>query len=299
MTEQFRCGFVAVIGRPNVGKSTLVNALVGEKVSITTHKPQTTRHRILGIKTKADYQIVLVDTPGFHLREKQAINRYMNRAALGALHDVDLVLLVVEVGQWGEEEESLLVRLEQNQVILPVFALINKIDTIENKTALLPFIKQLQQRFAFSEVVPLSARTNEGVDRLEELLSPCLPEGGALYDDDQYTDRSLRFIAAELLREQLYLNLRQELPYAITVEIEAFEEQQGINRIAAVIWVAKPGHKGIIIGKQGAGLKRIGEQARLSMEASFAKKVFLNLWVKVKEDWNDNDRILHSLGYQD
>lgn len=296
-TDNFHCGFVAIVGRPNVGKSTLVNAIVGEKVSITTHKPQTTRHRILGIKTCNNYQIVLADTPGFHLGARQAINHYMNRTALNVLHEVDLVLFVVEPKAWNKEEENLLSRLEKANV--PVFAAVNKVDKLKDKQKLLPVLAEMQQRFPFAGLIPVSARTGDGVAELESLLASHLPIGDAYYDPDQFTDKSLRFIAAELLREQLYLGLGQELPYAVTVEIEAFEEDESIDRIAAVVWVAKSGHKSIVIGKGGAKLKTISSNARLAMEEAFGKQVFLNVWVKVKDDWNDSERALHSLGYSD
>ena len=295
--DSFRCGLVAVIGRPNVGKSTLVNAIVGEKVSITTHKPQTTRHRILGIKTTDQYQIILADTPGFHLDGKQAINHYMNRTALRSLHDVDLVLFVSETNRWHDEEQSLLAKLEGSSA--PVFAVINKIDMIKDKQQLLPVLGEMQKRFPFAGLVPISAKSGNGVEQLEATLAQALPVREFYYDPDQFTDKSLRFIAAELLREQLYLVLSQELPYAVTVEIEAFEEEENINRIAALIWVSKSGHKSIVIGKAGERLKRINQHARIAMEKAFGKKVFLNVWVKVKDDWNDNLRALNSLGYDE
>ncbi|GIX22046.1 MAG: GTPase Era [Gammaproteobacteria bacterium] len=290
-----RCGLVAVVGRPNVGKSTLVNALVGQKVSIVTPKPQTTRHRILGIKTRPDVQLVLVDTPGLHLDQKHALNRYMNRAALAAVADVDAVLLVVEPGRWGAPEDRLLEALAGFSG--PVVVALNKIDTLRNKALLLPEIEALAARGDFAAIVPVSARLGDGLDRLENVLFERLPPGPFLYEPDQISDKPLRFIAAELLREQLFLALHQELPYALTVEIEAFEEEEGLIRIAAVIWVAKRSHKAIVIGRGGERLKDVGRRARLAMREAFGKPVHLRTWVKVREDWHDDERALRSLGY--
>lgn len=294
--ETTRCGIVAVVGRPNVGKSTLVNALVGQKISIVTHKPQTTRHRIMGIKSTASYQLVLVDTPGFHIEQKQAINRHMNRAALNALRDVDLVIFVTQPGRWGDEEERLLARLPAGGV--PVLAAINKADLCRDKTRLLPELQALSARHPFEALVPVSARTGDGVDALEHEAAGRLPPGPFLFDAEQVSDKSLRFIAAELIREQLYIALQEELPYSVTVEIEAFEEEAHLIRIGAVIWVAKAGHKAIVIGRGGRVLKKVGKSARKAMEAAFETRVFVELWTKVKEGWNDDERALQSLGYQ-
>ena len=293
----FRAGFVSVIGRPNVGKSTLVNALVGQKVSIVTHKAQTTRHRILGIKTTDTCQIILVDTPGYHLRGPHAINRMMNKAALSALHDVDVVLLIVEACQWRDDEQKLVTLLERTSV--PVIAVLNKIDLIADKNRLLPFIAELNTCRRFEAIIPVSAKIGQGLELLEQEVVEHLPVSHPFYDSDDITDKSLRFQAAELLREQLYLTLNEELPYASSVEIEAFEESDKVYRIAAVIWVAKAGQKGIVIGKQGAGLKTIAQRARMAMEAAFRKRVYLDVWVKTKTGWNDDERILRKLGYQD
>lgn len=296
-SSDFKSGYIAIAGRPNVGKSTLLNALVGQKISITTHKPQTTRHKVLGIKTTEHFQMVFVDTPGFHLGESRALNRYMNRAALSALHEVDVVLFVVEAGRWKVEDQSLLEKVPNNQG--PVIAVVNKVDAVSDKKELLPYIAELASRFTFHALLPVSARDGEGLDRLEEIIGECLPQAPAYFDADQVTDKSQRFLAAEIIREKLYLVLRQELPYALTVEIEAFSEEPEINHISAVIWVEKNSHKGMVIGKRGAGLKAVGQAARKAMEELFEKKVFLQLWVKVKSDWSDDERALRSLGYQD
>ena len=295
--DGFKCGFVAVVGRPNVGKSTLVNAIVGQKISIVTHKAQTTRHRILGIKSESNYQLILVDTPGFQLQDRQAINKAMNKTALSALHDVEVVVFMVEACRWRDEEEKLVGRLVQVKV--PIIAVVNKTDLISDKDIVLPFIANLSNKFKFSSIIPLSAKTHEGLDLLQDKLIKALPINPPFYEENNITDKSLRFQAAELVREQLYLSLDQELPYAVTVEIEAFEESKKICHVAAVIWVAKNSHKGIVIGKNGANLRSIGKQARLAMELAFGKKVYLNTWVKVKEGWNDDERALRNLGYTD
>lgn len=295
--REIRCGFVAVVGRPNAGKSTLVNAIVGHKVSIVTHKAQTTRHRILGIKSDTRYQLILVDTPGFHLEARQTINKMMNKAALSALYDVDAVIFVIEACKWHGEEDNLLQRLKQ--IKAPVVAVINKTDLIEDKERLLPFIAELSEKYSFQSIMPLSAKTCEGLPALENEIVKQLPLGKPLYEFDDITDKSMRFQAAELIREQLYLKLKQELPYAVTVEIEAFEESQELCRIAAVIWVARENHKGIVIGKNGASLKSIAKNSRLSMQSAFCKTVYLDVWVKVKTGWNDDERALRKLGYQD
>lgn len=296
-SSDFKSGYIAIVGRPNVGKSTLLNTLVGQKISITTHKPQTTRHKILGIKTTEQYQMVFVDTPGFHLGETRAINKYMNRAALSALHEVDAILFVVEAGRWKAEDQSLLEKIPEGRA--PVIVVVNKVDTVNDKKELLPFMAELAGRFTFHSLLPVSARNGDGLDRLEKIVGDCLPQAPAFFDADQITDKSQRFLAAEIIREKLYLALQQELPYALTVEIEAFSEEPEINNISAVIWVEKSSHKGMVIGKRGAGLKAVGQAARKAMEELFEKKVFLQLWVKVKSDWSDDERALRSLGYQD
>ncbi len=297
-TSGFKSGYIAIIGRPNVGKSTLINRFLGLKLCITSRRPQTTRHRILGIKTQADCQLIYVDTPGLHLDDKKAMNRYMNRAAAASIDDVDVILFVVEEMQWTEEDEKVLQRLER-QAHSPVILVINKVDKVADKDSLLPYIKDLSQRFDFTSVVPVSARKGQNVTHLEQEIKKWLPEGEQIFPDDQLTDRSSRFLAAELIREQLFRHLGQELPYSITVDIEQFEEQQHVYRISAVIYVERSGQKNIVIGKKGALLKSVGQASRLEMEELFGKKIFLNLWVKVREGWGDNERMLKNLGYND
>lgn len=292
-----RCGYVAIIGRPNVGKSTLLNHLLGKKISITSRKPQTTRHRILGIKTEGETQAVYVDTPGLHLEAKKALNRYMNRAANSVIHDVDVIIFMIEALKWQEEDEWILKKLQH--IKLPVILVINKIDKIPEKENLLPFLERVSEKFKFTEIVPLSALKSEQVNRLDQLVNSLLPENPHFFPDDQMTDMSSRFITAEIIREKLMRSLGQELPYALTVQIEQFEQQEKLIRISAIIWVEKLTQKAIVIGKEGAVLKKIGTYAREELEMILGKKIFLQLWVKVKESWSDNDRALRSLGYHD
>ena len=297
--SEFRSGFVAIVGRPNVGKSTLMNYMLGQKISITSHKPQTTRHRILGIKSENAYQAVFIDTPGLHLDAKKAMNRYLNRAASSAMDDVDLVLLVIEAGKWTEEDDNVLKRLAGGKA--PLVLVVNKVDTIKDKETLLPELQGLAGKADFSGIVPLSARDGKGVADLEKVIVSYLQPGDPIFPEDQITDRSERFLAAEIVREKLMRKLGKELPYAVTVEIEQFKEdpERGLLDIAALIWVERDSQKRIVIGKGGAQLKEIGRLARLDMERLFGEKVFLRLWVKVKEGWSDNERILGSLGYRD
>lgn len=295
--EDYHCGYVAIVGRPNVGKSTLLNRILGQKLSITANRPQTTRHRILGVKTTPSSQTVYVDTPGLHLGGKRAINRYMNRAAAGSILDVDIVIFVVDQLKWTDEDEHVLGKLKEATV--PVLLLVNKIDSIKDKKLLLPHLGALAEKMSFTQVVPVSAQTGEGVDRLEAEIAKLLPKSGPFFPEDQITDRSERFLAAELVREKLIRSLSQELPYSTTVEIEKFSLENNVRHIHAVIWVEREGQKGIIIGKQGKQLKRIGELARKDMERAFDSKVFLQLWVKVRQGWSDDERALRSLGYQD
>jgi GTP-binding protein Era len=298
MTEGiFHCGYVAIVGRPNVGKSTLLNRILGQKISITANRPQTTRHRILGVKTTSACQVVYVDTPGLHLGGKRAINRYMNRTAAGSISEVDVVLFVVEGTRWTEEDEHVMERLRK--VTVPVFMVVNKIDSIQDKEQLLPQLQELSEKGDFMQIIPLSAQTGEGVDRLEAEIEAILPISPPFFPEDQITDRSERFLAAELVREKLVRLLTQELPYSTTVEIEKFNIENGVRHIHAVIWVEREGQKGIIIGKKGQQLKKIGELARKDMERAFEGKVFLQLWVKVRSGWSDDERALRSLGYQD
>ena len=297
MNNDFRCGLVAIVGRPNVGKSTLMNYLLGQKISITSHKPQTTRHRIVGIKTTASAQAIYVDTPGIHLDGKKAMNRFMNRAATTSLADVDVIVFVVEAREWNKEDEHVLKRLQDESI--PVVLVINKIDTLRSRDDLLPLLQTLSQKMVFKEVVPVAAIKGESVDHLEKTLMKYLPQHAMIYPEDYITDRSERFLAAEIVREKLMRSMGRELPYAVTVEIEQFKREKGILRINALIWVERKSQKAIVIGKGGSKLKEIGQQARLDMEKLFDSKIYLECWVKVKEGWSDNERILSSLGYRD
>lgn len=292
-----RSGIIAIVGRPNVGKSTLMNRILGEKISITSRKPQTTRHRLLGIKTVEEKQFVYVDTPGIHTNQETAMNRYLNRAATGSMEDVNLIVFVVDGAQWTEEDEGIIALLKRHKV--PVIAVINKVDQIGDKEQLLPVIAELSARYDFEEVIPLSALKGSGVQQLEGRLGGLLPEGYPFYEEDQITDRSERFLVAERIREKLTRQLGQELPYALTVEIEQFKEEGKVTHIAAVIWVERSGQKGIVIGKKGARLKSVGKEAREELETLLQRKIFLQLWVKVREGWSDDDRALQSLGYRE
>jgi GTP-binding protein Era len=297
MPEQTRCGYVALIGRPNVGKSTLLNKMLGQKISITSRKPQTTRHRVLGIKTEANTQYIFVDTPGLHDNDKLAMNRYMNRAASTAINDVDVVVFLVEAKGWQKADEIALERIKQSGV--PVVVAINKVDLQKNKDALLPLISELQEKVDPTAIVPVSARSGDGVQQLEELLSTYLPEAAFFYEEDQVTDRSMRFIAAEIIREKLIRRLGKEVPYATTVEIEQYKREGNMWNIAAVIWVERKGQKNIVIGKNGEMIKAIGQQAREELEKMLESKIYLQLWVKVRSGWSDDERALRSLGYTD
>jgi len=296
-TSFHRCGHVAIIGRPNVGKSTLINRLVGQKFSITSRKAQTTRHRLLGIKSFPGAQIIYVDTPGLHAGAGRALNRYMNRAASGALVGVDRILFLVEAGRWTEGDDHVLERL--GDVDAPVIAVVNKVDKLSDKQVLLPFIDELSKRGDFLDVVPISALHGSNCERLEQVLIDSLPAGPALYDEEQFTDRSERFLAAEMVREKLTDRLGQELPYRLSVEIEAFQFEDELLKIGAIIWVERRSQKGIVIGRQGRVLKAVGSDARKDMEALFGQKVFLELWVKIKEGWSNDEQALQRLGYVD
>ena len=291
-----RCGYVSIIGRPNVGKSTLLNRIIGQKVSITSRRPQTTRHRVMGIYTEGENQILFVDTPGLHRQESRAINRYMNRAAASSVADVDAIVWVVEGLQWSDDDELVLERLKG--VDSPVFLFVNKADKIHPKEKLLPHLAKLATKYAFAELIPGSAELGRNVDALLNALIKKLPENEHLYAEDEITDRSQRFMAAELVREKLMRSLGAELPYASTVEIEAFEmEESGRANIAAVIYVERGGQKAIVIGDKGERLKQIGTDARMEMQVLFDCPVHLQLWVKVKDGWADDERALRSLGY--
>lgn len=294
-----RSGYVALVGRPNVGKSTLLNRLIGQKIAITTPKPQTTRHRILGINTVGADQIVYVDTPGIHLNAKKALNKQLNRTATGTLSEVDVVVFVIEALRWTEEDDLVLSKLAD--VSAPVVLAVNKIDKTRDKAALLPFLAQVGGKREFAAVVPLSARKGENITPLEQEILPLMPEGTPMFPEDQVTDRSQRFIAAELVREKLMRVLEKELPYSLTVEIEKFDWDSENDRyeIAALIWVERDSQKAIVIGKGGSALKEVGKQSRLDMQRIFDQRVHLQLWVKVKEGWSDDERALKSLGYDD
>lgn len=293
----FRCGYVAIVGRPNVGKSTLLNHILGQKLSITSRKPQTTRHRILGIVTRENTQTVYVDTPGIHGEERKAINRYMNRAATAALRDVDLVLFVVDALKWTPDDELVVQKIKA--VSVPVLLVINKVDEIADKDALLPRIEELVKLYGFAEVVPVSALGGHNVSHLQEIVAQRLPLSPPFFREDQITDRSPRFLAAEIVREKVMRQLGDEVPYEITVEIEEFKQEGKLKRISALIMVERDGQKAIVIGDGGQRLKRIGTDARIDMEKFFGGKVMLSLWVKVKSGWSDDERALKSLGYDE
>ena len=295
----YRCGSVAVIGRPNVGKSTLTNALVGAKVSIVSSRPQTTRHRLLGIASFPEGQVVLVDTPGLHREQGKfkasAMSRVMNRAARGALEGVDAALLVIEAGRWDEEDTLAYKVLHDAEV--PVVLVVNKVDRLKDKSVLLPFLAEVAEGREFAAVHPLSALKRKGLEALVKDVIALLPENEPMFGEDEITDRSQRFLAGELVREQLMRQLGEELPYATTVEIERFAEDGRLLRIGAVIWVEREGQKAIVIGKGGTRLKEIGAKARLQMERLFGAKVFLETWVRVREGWSDDEAALKAFGY--
>lgn len=293
----FRCGYVAIVGRPNVGKSTLLNRLVGQKISITSRKPQTTRHQILGIKTTSKYQVVYVDTPGLHSNAKRAMNRYMNRAATNVLHGVNIVVFLIEALRWTEDDELVLSRIKDSGI--PVMLLVNKIDKLEDKTRLLPFLQELAGKHTFEHILPVSALKGKSLEEFEQLIQGYLDPSEAWYAEDMVTDRSIRFLTAEIIREKLMRTLGQEIPYDLTVEIEQFTEKENSTHIGALIWVERNNQKSIVIGKNGERLKLIGKQSRKDIEHLLDKKVFLELWVKVKEGWSDDERALLSLGYKD
>lgn len=295
--ETSRCGYVAIVGRPNVGKSTLLNHILGQKLAITSRKPQTTRHTMLGIKTEGAVQAVYVDTPGLHKNNEKALNRYMNKSAAAALKDVDVVVFVVDRTRWTDEDQMVLERVQYVQG--PVIIAVNKTDRLEEKSELLPHLTWLQEQLPNAEIVPISAQHGHNLDALERLVADNLPENEHFFPEDQITDRSSRFLAAELVREKIMRQLGAELPYQITVEIEEFKHDGRTLHIHALILVERDGQKKIIIGDGGERIKRIGQDARKDMEVMFESKVMLNLWVKVKGGWSDDERALRSLGYND
>jgi GTPase len=291
----FKTGVIAVVGRPNVGKSTLVNALVGAKVSIVSSKPQTTRHRILGVRTEADAQYIFADTPGFQTQFKSALNSAMNRAVTQALAEVDVVLWLVEARKFTAADQRILPLLPRDK---PVVLVVNKIDLVEDKTRLFPFLESMSKQFNFAEIVPLSAEKEKDALRLPAILKPYLPEGEAWFGEDDITDRSSRFLAAEIVREKVFRLTGDEIPYVVAVTIEQFEEDGAMYRIGAVIWVDRDGHKPIVLGRGGVHIKRIASEARVDMEKLFGRKVFLQVWVKVKGGWADDSRLIKQFGYE-
>lgn len=307
IADDFRSGFVAIVGRPNVGKSTLMNHLLGQKLSITSRKPQTTRHRVHGILTDESAQIVFVDTPGIHTKEVKAINERMNKAAISALSDVDLVLFVVDGLHWKEDDLLTLEKLAQTD--LPIILVINKADTIKDKDKLLPLIEEYQQSFEFADIIPVSALHAKNLDRLQELVISYLPKRPPIFDTEQITDRSERFLASEIIREKIMRQSGEEVPYDLTVQIDAFKDEpahkdpetgkwrRACTFIDATIFVERAGQKTIIIGNKGSRIKQIGIEARTDMEKLFDRKIMLTLWVKVKKGWSDDERALTSLGY--
>ena len=296
-TDSKRCGYVAIVGRPNVGKSTLLNHILGQKISITSRKPQTTRHQVLGIKTEDQHQIIFVDTPGLHKDAGKAINRYMNRAASAAIKDVDLVVFVVDRTAWTEEDAMVLEQIQRAG--LPTMLVVNKVDLLADKAELLPHLQVLADKGDFAAILPVSALHKHNVAELEAEILKLLPESRHFFPEDQITDRSQRFLAAEIVREKIMRQLGDELPYAIAVEIEEFAQEGAVLHISAVIFVERKGQKKILIGEKGSRLRSIGTDARRDMELLFDSKVMLRLWVKVKSGWSDDERALRSLGYDD
>ena len=296
MTEP-RCGYVAIIGRPNVGKSTLLNHILGQKLCITSRKPQTTRHTLLGIKTEDDLQMIFVDTPGIHTNQERAINRVMNRSAASVISDVDVLVFVVDRFEWSEADEYVAKYLSNSTV--PVIIAVNKVDMIEDKEALLPHLKFLETKVNAADLIPLSALRRTNLDELEEKIKTYMPERMHMFPEDQITDRSERFLAAEIVREKIMRQLGAEVPYQVTVEIEEFRAEKRVTHISALILVERDGQKKIIIGSNGERIKKIGEQARADIESLLDCKVMLRTWVKVRSGWSDDERALRSLGYMD
>ena len=290
-----RCGYVAIIGRPNVGKSTLLNRLLRQKVSITSRKPQTTRHRILGIHTQDECQVIYVDTPGIHTGGKMALHRYMNKTASQVIWDVDVIVFVVEALRWTKTDQKVLEQLAD--VPVPVVLAVNKVDLAKEKRQLLPYLQEISSYRSFDMIMPIAGKFGTQVEALEAKLASMMPESPFFYSPEQVTDKSQAFLASELIREKIFRLCGEELPYAVTVEIEKFKQEEKLIHIAGLILVDKESHKRMIIGKRGEKLKDIGMQARQDMERSFGQKIYLQLWVKVKNGWADDERALKSLGY--
>jgi GTP-binding protein Era len=290
-----KCGYIALVGRPNVGKSTLLNAILQQKLCITSRKPQTTRHSILGVQTLGDNQFIYVDTPGIHQGGQKAMNRLMNKSAHHTLRDVDVAVFVVDAMIWKKEDEYVLQMIAHLEI--PCILAVNKVDKLADKKALLPWLEQISKNHPFVAMIPLSAKTRDQVNVLEEKLASLLPEGEHLFEEDEFTDRSCKFLCAELMREKIFRLCGEEIPYGTNVEVESFEEEPALVRIHILIFVDKPNHKRIIIGDEGKKLKEMATTARLDMEKLLGKKVFLKCWCKVKSGWSDDERMLRQLGY--
>ena len=289
------CGYIALVGRPNVGKSTLLNRILEQKLCITSRKPQTTRHSIIGIRTLDEHQFIYVDTPGIHQGSKKTMNRMMNKTAISVLRDVDTIAFLVDGTHWEEEDEYVLELIKK--VNAPCFLLVNKVDKIADKSKLLPWLESMSKRHNFAAIIPLSAKTGTQVDVLQEKLQSFLPEGPHLFAEDQFTDRSTRFLCAELVREKIFRLCGQELPYSTTVDVESYKDEGELIRIHILILADKENHKRMIIGDKGRKLKEIASAARVEMETLLGKKVFLQCWCKVKSGWSDDERLLKQLGY--
>ena len=290
-------GYVALIGAPNAGKSTLLNHLLGQKISITSRKPQTTRHRILGIKTQENSQVVYVDTPGMHLGSKKALNKYLNKTADASLTGVDIIVWVKDDARWEDVDASILEKLRD--IGTPVILALNKIDKLQDKASLLPFVQEVSTKYNFATIIPISALSGTKLDDFEEVVTGILPEGMPLYPEDQITDSSERFMAAEIIREKLTRRLSDELPHSMSISLEQFKVEENITRIYATIWVERDGQKNIVIGKKGIVLKEVGTRARIDLEQLLDTKVYLNLWVKIKKSWSESAREVINLGYTD
>jgi len=290
-------GYVALIGAPNAGKSTLLNHLLGQKISITSRKPQTTRHRILGIKTQENSQVVYVDTPGMHLGSKKALNKYLNKTADASLTGVDIIVWVKDDARWEDVDASILEKLRD--IGTPVILALNKIDKLQDKASLLPFVQEVSTKYNFATIIPISALSGTKLDDFEEVVTGLLPEGMPLYPEDQITDSSERFMAAEIIREKLTRRLSDELPHSMSISLEQFKVEENITRIYATIWVERDGQKNIVIGKKGIVLKEVGTRARIDLEELLDTKVYLNLWVKIKKSWSESAREVINLGYTD
>ncbi len=289
------CGTITVVGRPNVGKSTLINHLLGQKICITSRKPQTTRHAMMGVLTRDQCQMIFVDTPGLHQNAPKAINRYMNRAAARSLHDVDLIIFVVEANRWTEEDQWVFEKIAGQKI--PSLLIVNKVDKMKDKAQLLPYLKRMEERQCFAEIVPISALKKQNLDRLLERIETYLPKSEFLFDEDQLTDRSQKFLVAEIIREKILRQTGQEVPHELTVTIDSYQLKDGIYHISAILWVERDTQKAIVIGHQGQRLKTVGQQSRLDIEKLIDNKVMLTLWVKVKKGWSDSDKALQGLGY--